>query len=239
MDGNGGNSALPTSVDQPSQSVQNSPTPITVQPPVQTTQPQANIPQQTAVQPQTISVEPEKPKKKSRLKKILLIIGGLVIIAVILLGFLLFKGVKDAPEVQSKVTSFMQNVSSGNYQSAYDLTSKEFKESTSMDEFTRAMSLFKAQYTEFQSQEQVGFHVEANAGQPTLYEYSAIVNYTDGDNGELIAILVKEDDDYKILSIEERRKKVAQLLAPYILESYKESQAKPNQKDKCENKKIV
>jgi len=86
-----------------------------------------------------------------------------VILGIVLLGLLIFKGIKDAPEVQDKVTSFMQNISTENYEDAYVLTSKDFKEISSMEEFARTMSLYKAQYTEFQSQEQIGFNVEANA----------------------------------------------------------------------------
>lgn len=179
--------------------------------PVQPTQPQINStqqpqvqqsPQQTTVQPQTINPEPVIPKKKSRLKIVLLTIGGIIVLVAAILGFLIFRGFKDSPIVQEKVTSFMQNVSSGNYDAAYALTSKEFKQTTSMESFTKAMSIFKAQYSEFQSQDQIGFNVEANAGQPTLYQYSAVVTYTDGETGKLIAVLVKEDGDYKILSVE-------------------------------------
>jgi hypothetical protein len=42
-----------------------------------------------------------------------------------------------------------------------------------MDDFTKVIPIFKAQYSEFQSQEQVGFHIEAKGGQPTTYQYSA------------------------------------------------------------------
>jgi len=34
-----------------------------------------------------------------------------------------------------------------------------------------------------------------------LYQYSAVVTYTDGDTGDLVAVLVRENGNYKILSI--------------------------------------
>lgn len=208
-----------TSVNQTTNNVQSPPTSNPLQSSdssVPSAQPQVGnlsatqqpSPQQTMPEQQTTSTLPGNPKRKSKLKKTLMVIGvlvivvGIIIAGALLLSSLIFKGVKDSPEVQSKVTNFMEHVSSESYQSAYALTSKDFKEVTPMDNFTRALSLFEAQYSGFQSQEQVGFYIEANAGQLTTYQYSAVVTYDNGDVGELLAVLVKEDGEYKILSME-------------------------------------
>ncbi|OGH10354.1 MAG: hypothetical protein A2857_05590 [Candidatus Levybacteria bacterium RIFCSPHIGHO2_01_FULL_36_15] len=155
------------------------------------------VSQQNYVQP--AYTQPEKPK--SKWKKILAIFAVLILLGVALFGYLIFQGIKDAPQVQQKVTSFLSDVSNNDLETAYNLTSAQFKESTSKEDFTKARTLFKAQYAGFKEQKQTGFSVEANAGQPTLYKYSGAITYTDGDQGELSATLVKENGEYKILGI--------------------------------------
>jgi len=95
----------------------------------------------------------------------------------------------------------LQDVSNNDLNTAYTLTSKQFRDATTMTDFSKAMPLLKAQFTGFKEQKQTGFSMEANAGQPTLYKYSGIITYTDGDQGELAAVLVKENSEWKILSI--------------------------------------
>lgn len=148
---------------------------------------------------QPVYMQPEKPK--SKWKKALIRIGILVLLLGLLFGYLILQGVKDAPKVQQKVTNFLQLVSNNDLETAYTLTSTQFKESTPKEDFIKAMSLFKAQYSGFKEQKQTGFSVEVNAGQPTLYKYSGTITYLDGDQGELAAVLLKEDGEWKILSI--------------------------------------
>lgn len=156
-------------------------------------------PPQPVYSQQPTYMQPEKPK--SKWKKVLAIVGVLILLLMGLFGYLIFQGVKDSPQVQQKVTSFLNDVSNNDLDTAYNLTSTQFKESTSKEDFTKAMTLFKAQYTGFKEQKQTGFSVEANAGQPTLYKYSGAITYTDGDQGELAATLVKENGEWKILGI--------------------------------------
>lgn len=148
---------------------------------------------------QQASLQLEKPK--SKWGNAIKIVGALLLLSLVLFGYLIFQGFKDAPEVQGRVTSFLQLASNGDLDRAYALTSKEFRAATTKEDFIDAMTLFEAQYSGFQNQQQTGFVVKANAGQPTLYEYSGIIYYIDGDQGDLEAVLVKEDDDYKILGI--------------------------------------
>ena len=170
----------------PVQSPQTSQTPLETQTPQQVYTQQPTDPQL------------EKPKSKSKLKIVLIVIGVLVLLGVFSIGLLVFKGVRDAPQVQQKVTFFLQNVSNNELETAYDLTSDEFKQSVTKEDFEKSMSLFKAQYSGFQKQEQVGFNVEATSGNPTLYQYSGVITYSNGDQGELEATLVKEEGEYKI-----------------------------------------
>jgi hypothetical protein len=128
-----------------------------------------------------------------------------VLLVVAFFGFLLFQGLKDAPQIQSKVTFFMQYVSKDNLNSAYDLTSKEFKKTYSLEEFENLISTFKYQYSDFEKQKQTGFTVESVSGQPTLYQYLGEITYTDGDKGGIDATLVKEEGEYKIQFIDVTR----------------------------------
>ena len=134
-----------------------------------------------------------------------LIVGGILVIVLPLLGllgYLLFQGIGDAQKVQQRVTSFLSEVSSGNYENAYVQTSQIFKKSTTEEEFANSASALSPQYSDFQSQKQTGFSVEANLGQPTLYNYSGLINYTDGSKGVLEAVLTKEDGEWRLVSVD-------------------------------------
>ena len=143
----------------------------------------------------------QSPKPKSNLKKIFLIIGLLILLGVVGFGYLIFQGVKDAPRVGEKVTMFLEYASNDDLEGAYATTSTEFMKTTTKEDFVRAMSVFKAQYTGFKEQKQTGFSVETNTGKPTQYKYSGIITYTDGDKGEVTAVLVKENEVWKVYGI--------------------------------------
>jgi len=154
------------------------------------------------IQTQSLSPPPvETAKPRSKPNKILLIIGILFLLGVAVVGYLMFQGIKDAPQVKAEVSSFMQLVSNGDLTNAYSLTSSQFKDSVSPEDFDSAMNSFKAQYSGFQDQKQTSFSVEAKTGQPTLYKYSGVVTYDNGDKGEVTAALVKEGGSWKILNI--------------------------------------
>jgi hypothetical protein len=144
--------------------------------------------------------EPEK--KKNIWKIILLTIVGVIVVGVAILGFLIFQGIQDAPEIEKTVTEFLVNVSTSNLEAAYKLTSEDFKKSTPREDFATMLTQFEAQYSGFQDQSQTGFYVRADAGKPTFYDYTGTVTYTDGDSGEVTATLLKENGEWKILGIE-------------------------------------
>jgi len=169
--------------------------------------------QTTASQPQTIPNSPllnnsvpapttiEPVKSKSSWKKILVIIVVVFLVGLGFFSYLLFQGVKDSPEVKQKVTSFLQNVSDNNLDTAYSLTSNDFKRATPKEDFVKSMQIFKAQYSGFKEQNQTGFKIVTNAGKPTQYQYTGEITYTDGDTGDLYATLIKENDEWRIYSI--------------------------------------
>ncbi len=164
--------------------------------------------QPVAVKPPVIPPQPSNPatmiKRKSRtsVKKLLGIIGGIIILIITGFGFLLYQGYKDGPEVAKSVTGFIQYVADKNIDQAYLLTSTEFKKTYPKEEFTKSMDLLEAQYSGFSEQKQTGFRIEANIGQPTLYKYSGTISYIDGDQGSIVANLIKEEGSYRIQWIE-------------------------------------
>lgn len=161
---------------------------------------QAQSPQSPNLTPSQPSyLQPEKPN--SKWKKIFLIVGIFILLGVGSLGFLIFQGFKDAPEVKQKVTTFLQYVSNNDLDGAYSLTSSEFQKVSPREDFTKAMNLFKAQYSGFKEQTQTGFRIEANTGEPTQYQYRGEITYSDEDKGEVNATLIKEGGEYKIRGI--------------------------------------
>lgn len=155
-------------------------------------------PEQTYFE-QPLDIQSEKPRSKTKIIIIIVaVIGALLLLGAGVLGFLIFQGVKDSSQVQQKVTSFLQYVSDSDLESAYKLTSDEFKQSTTFEDFNSETSLYKSQYSDFQKLDQTGFFIEAESGRPTTYKYSGTITYTEGDEGEVEAILIKEDGEYKI-----------------------------------------
>lgn len=144
---------------------------------------------------------PETPPK-SRLKILLLAGGVIVVLAAAVFGYVGFRGVqkglKEANLAEKQLTLFLELVSDKKLEEAYGLTSEELRGAQSQEEFSNDLSTLEAQYSEFKSISQTGFFAEAKSGQPTTYEYSGIITYTDGDEGSVEATLVKEKGEWKI-----------------------------------------
>jgi len=138
-------------------------------------------------------------KPRSRIKKILLIIGIVIAVFAVVFGLLIFKGFKDKPLVEAKVVEYMQLVSNQEFEKAYnDIASERFKAQITLEKFIEATELFEPQYSGFQKLEFASFSVRKNSGAPTIYEYSGIITYSNGDKGELSAFLEQENGEYKI-----------------------------------------
>lgn len=163
----------------------------------------APVPQTTSVQSVVYrQTDTELPKPKSKLKKILAIMVVLFLFVASGFSYAMLQGTKDSPKVKANITSFLRYVSDNDLDSAYLLFSSKVKETIPKDDFIRTMNAFKAQYSGFESQEQTGFSIEKNVGQPTMFNYSGVITYDDGDKGNISAILVKDDGEWKIYNIE-------------------------------------
>ncbi|MBM3250892.1 MAG: hypothetical protein FJZ07_01490 [Candidatus Nealsonbacteria bacterium] len=140
-------------------------------------------------------------KPKSKLKKVLIVIGVIILLVAVLFGYFMFQGVKEGPIVERQVTLFLQYISDNNFEAAYDLTSSTLQNVQTFDEFKKVFSMLEAHYSGFNSQRKTGFKIEQMVGKPTLYHYSGLIEYTDGDQGNVRATLVKENDEWKIQTI--------------------------------------
>ena len=132
-------------------------------------------PEHSYVQQQP-DIQPEKPKSKTKIIiSIVAIVGTILLLGAGVVGFLIFQGVKDSSQVQQKVTSFLRYVSSSDLESAYKLTSDEFKQTTTLESFNSEISLYKSQYSDFQKLDQTCFFIEAESVRPTTYEYAGTI----------------------------------------------------------------
>lgn len=145
--------------------------------------------------------ESEPRKSKSRLKTVLAIIGGIVLLLVVIAGFGIMQGAREKSEVEPVLVAYMQAVSNNEIEKAYDLVSEEFKSVAPIEDFKNNQALFEAQYSGFQKLEYRGFRVNKVVGSPDVYQYFGLITYTNGDKGELTASLKKQSGVYKILGI--------------------------------------
>jgi hypothetical protein len=55
--------------------------------------------------------------------------------------------------------------------------------------------------SDLKKQESTGYTVTVFAGQPTRYQYTGVVTYLDGTTGTVQAMLIKDDSELRIQSI--------------------------------------
>lgn len=142
-------------------------------------------------------LQPQPVPKKSKLKKILIIIGLVIVAVMIVKGLIFYKGLKDGQIISEKTTEFMQLVSGNSIQDAYEMTSIDFRRTNSLKDFEKFAEDFDFLFSNFKQQEQTGFYYETGTG-GTYYEYTGSTIYTNGHTGELTAIFVKEGGEYKM-----------------------------------------
>ena len=147
---------------------------------------------------------------------------GLIVIGIIVLIFGLFQLGGLAPEAKDQVTTFLTQVSNGQYEKAYENTASSFKESMSYENFELAMTFYQAQYSGFKSQRQVAISWETSTSTGEVLTYLCEITYDDGDVGECTAVFVKENDEWLLHGMEvmvdlERLQKFGQLDVDAVL----------------------
>lgn len=151
----------------------------------------------------TVSLPPPEAQRPSSKRKIIFLIGGTVAaLAITVLGYFalqwLQNGFEEANLAEKQLTILLELISDKRFEEAYELMSQKVREAQSREEFSEAISELEAQYSGFKDISQTGFEVEAKSGQPTVYNYSGITIYKDGDEGSIEAIMVKESGEWKI-----------------------------------------
>lgn len=140
----------------------------------------------------------KKSNSKTKIIIIVTIVVALLIVGAGVIGFLVFQGIQEASHVQQKITIFLKHTSKGDFESAYQLTSTEFKQTTTFVDFKSDITSLPGHYSDFENLEQTGFYIEAKSGQPTVYQFSGIITYINGDEGDVETTLIKEDGEYRI-----------------------------------------
>lgn len=157
----------------------------------------------TIIHPTVPPFPPEIPQSKSKPTKIILLVGGIIVVfAATIFGYIALPGIRqglqEADLAEKQLTLLLEFVSDKKFAEAYGLMSETVREAQSQEEFSNALLALEAPYSGFKSISQTGFQVEAKSGQPTTYNYSGIITYTDGDEGDIEATLVKENGEWKI-----------------------------------------
>ena len=98
------------------------------------------------------------------------------------------------------MTEMMQLISEKEYDKAFTLTSAEFQKNTVRESFEALINTDtgKALFTGFQSLSFDEFTVNSGTQYGTYYEYSGTVSYDNGDLGDILVRLVREDSVLKV-----------------------------------------
>lgn len=151
----------------------------------------------------TIPLRPPEAKPSKSKRKIILLLAGIIIaFAAAIFGYFVLPwiqtGFREADLAEKQLILMLELVSDKKFEKAYGLMSQKVQEAQSQEEFSKALLELGAQYSEFKALAQTGFQAEVKSGQPTTYNYSGIITYTDGDEGDIEATLVKENGEWKI-----------------------------------------
>ncbi len=143
-----------------------------------------------------------QPKKRSRLKIVFISLASLFLLGLLAFGLLSFYGYKNAHAITASVKSFLQATSNGNLDGAYALTTQNLHDTISRAEFTKTIDDSKAQFTDFERIETIHYKDSIVHDGHVYFGLIGTVTYTDGHQGELSAILLKEDGEWRVAGIE-------------------------------------
>ncbi|TSA45115.1 DUF4864 domain-containing protein [bacterium] len=133
---------------------------------------------------------PEKPKKKMRLWKKILIGIGAFILLIIILAFAATSGITSVAEKQLNL------LSSGNTKAAYELTSQEFQRTVSYDDFMNYVN----RYAVLKNNKSHNFTSRETNGDTG--KITGTLEAKDGTVTPVTYQFIKENKDWKILSLD-------------------------------------
>jgi hypothetical protein len=134
------------------------------------------------------------------MKKILaiVILGGLGVLAGIFV--VVNQSTASTPQIQQLVTEYLHFAARQDIDGVYSLTSSAYQKAVSKKD-TRTFIHRKELFEGFKEQIQNSLDARVVPGKPTEYDYSGTITYQDGATGEVTATIIKENWEYKILTI--------------------------------------
>lgn len=139
------------------------------------------------------------------MKKFLKLAGIFLVLAVSFYGYVFYRGYTAGPEIESRVSAFMQSASDQDIDSTYGFMTDELKASLPRDKFAKDVEEHFDQI-KFTSQEQEGFYYSLAIKKLSLprgiYEYQGFVTYTGGKYGNVFMVFIREDGEWKILILD-------------------------------------
>jgi hypothetical protein len=151
------------------------------------------------------SNNPSRPRQGGRRR---LTVGSLV-----LLGFLLGTALGCAPTrhvrhaepgagpARQEVATFLQYAARNEVDNAYALLSEEARRTTTREQMAQLLAS-RELFTGYSQLRQITFQTQAVVGQPARYHYSGTIIYTDGEQGQVTAVLVKDRGALKLSRIQ-------------------------------------
>ncbi len=144
-------------------------------------------------------MEISQKKPMSKWKKVLIVVGIIILFIIAWAGIVLYRGFQELPMAQEKILNFAQLLADQKIDEAYKLSSEVFQENVSRESMEQLadQKFILDGITEIHL---TWFKIRKNANEPTYYDYWWTVSYNDGEIGELTAILVKENSEFKVQS---------------------------------------
>jgi len=136
-------------------------------------------------------------------------VGTLILLTAIFFGYIFYMGSTRGPVIEERVTNFLTLASGGETAKAHEFFADEIKVVYPFDEFNAGVLSHFDQFT-FVEQKQngytyniallkeFGFNRTLPAG---IYEYSGIVTYEGGKEGNIQMAFIKDDGEWKALNI--------------------------------------
>lgn len=141
------------------------------------------------------------------MKTFLKIVVALIVLVVAVYGYIFYTGSSSGPKISERVTEFLQLASDGYADEAYEFFTKDLKKTWPIEKFENDLDDHFG-WREFASQEQTGYEVNLTFSKynylgPTIfYEYQGIVTYTGNAQGDIIALFVKENGEWRLWALD-------------------------------------
>lgn len=164
-------------------------------------QPATTVSSTPPIQPaQEFQSQPQfvAPQQKRRIPLLVKILGGFVV-GIILLIVIIFVIVGAATKEPQKISdAFIDNVQSGNLETAYEYTSSSFKDSLSSDEFKSALQSLEST---FSGEESITDRkISKQSGSPSIAVFVYKVNHSDGSTHYIKTEIQENSGKWELLN---------------------------------------